>query len=318
MPEKKRKVLIIDTNHDILISELSKNGFQCDYFEGFTRKDYLSIIDRYFGVIIRSKIKFDKEIFEKAKNLKFIGRVGAGMENIDVEFAQNLGIRCFNSPEGNRDAVGEHTLGMLLMLMNKLLKADREVRNGIWLREENRGLEIKGKTIGIIGYGNMGSAFAQRLSGFEANVIAFDKYKSGYSDGFVKETNMEEIYAESDILSMHIPLTEETTFLLDDEYFNNFRKNIFVINTSRGNILKTDDLVKNIKSGKILGAALDVLEYEKLSFENIDKEQLPEFFKYLAASDKVVLSPHIAGWTIESKYKLAKIMAEKIIKEFGE
>ena len=318
MPEKKRKVLIIDTNHDILISELSKNGFQCDYFEGFTRKDYLSIIDRYFGVIIRSKIKFDKEIFEKAKNLKFIGRVGAGMENIDVELAQNLGIRCFNSPEGNRDAVGEHTLGMLLMLMNKLLKADREVRNGIWLREENRGLEIKGKTIGIIGYGNMGSAFAQRLSGFEANVIAFDKYKSGYSDGFVKETNMEEIYAESDILSMHIPLTEETTFLLDDEYFNNFRKNIFVINTSRGNILKTDDLVKNIKSGKILGAALDVLEYEKLSFENIDKEQLPEFFKYLAASDKVVLSPHIAGWTIESKYKLAKIMAEKIIKEFGE
>lgn len=318
MPDKKRKVLIIDTNHEILIRELSKNGFQCDYFEGYTRKDYLSTIDRYFGVIIRSKINFDKEILKKAKKLKFIGRVGAGMENIDVEFAQKLGIRCFNAPEGNRDAVGEHTLGMLLILMNKLLKANHEVRNGIWLREENRGMEIKGKTIGIIGYGNMGSAFAQRLSGFEANVIAYDKYKTGYSDEFIKETDMPEIYSECDILSMHIPLTEETTFLLNDKYLNNFRKNIFVINTSRGNILKTDDLVKNIKSGKILGAALDVLEYEKLSFENIDKEKLPESFKYLATSDKVVFSPHIAGWTIESKYKLAKVIAEKIIKEFGD
>ncbi|MBI9037880.1 MAG: hypothetical protein JEY97_07090 [Bacteroidales bacterium] len=317
MLEKNRKVLIIDTNHEILIRELTKNGFQCDYFEGFTRNDYHSIIGNYFGVIIRSKIKFDKEILEKAKNLKFIGRVGAGMENIDVDLAKSLGITCFNAPEGNRDAVGEHTLGMLLMLMNKLLKANREVRNGIWLREENRGLEIKGKTIGIIGYGNMGSAFSQRLSGFEANVIAYDKYKSGYSDEFVKETNMEEIYSESDILSMHVPLTDETRFLLNNEYFNNFKKNIFVINTSRGNILKTDDLVNNLKTGKILGAALDVLEYEKLSFENIDTEKLPESFKYLIASDKVVLSPHIAGWTIESKYKLAKVMAEKIINKFG-
>lgn len=317
MPHNKRKVLIIDTNHEVLVEELSKNGFQCEYFEGFTRKNYVSIIDKYYGAIVRSKIKFDKEILAKAKNLKFIGRVGAGMENIDVDFAKSLGITCFNAPEGNRDAVGEHTLAMLLMLMNKLLKADREVRNGVWLREENRGLEIKGKTIGIIGYGNMGSAFAQRLSGFEARVIAYDKYKYGYSDELVKETNMEEIFAESDILSMHIPLTKETNFLLNDEYFNNFRKNILVINTSRGNILKTDDLVKNLKSGKIFGAALDVLEYEKLSFENIDKEKLPESFKYLAASDKVVLSPHIAGWTIESKYKLAKIMTEKIIKEFG-
>jgi len=317
MSENKRKVLIIDTNHEILVDELSKNGFHCEYFENFTRKNYVSIIDKYFGVIVRSKIKFDKEILEKAKNLKFIGRVGAGMENIDVDFAKSLGITCFNAPEGNRDAVGEHTLAMLLMLMNKLLKADQEVRNGVWLREENRGLEIKGKTIGIIGYGNMGSAFAQRLSGFEANVIAYDKYKSGYSDEFVKETNMEEIYSESDILSMHVPLTDETRFLLNDEYFNNFRKNIFIINTSRGSILKTDDLVNNLKCGKILGAALDVLEYEKLSFENIDKEKLPESFNYLAASDKVVLSPHIAGWTIESKYKLAKVMSEKIIKEFG-
>lgn len=208
--------------------------------------------------------------------------------------------------------MGEHALGMLLSLLNNLNRADKEVRQGIWRRRENWGVEIKGKTVGIIGYGNMGGAFAQRLQGFQANVIAYDKYKFNYSDKYVCEKSLQEVFEQTDILSIHVPLTDETLYMINDEFINKFKKNIYIINTARGKVLKTDDLVKNIKSGKVLGAALDVLEYEKLSFENINKQDLPYSFQYLANSEKVVLSPHIAGWTYESNYKLSKFIVDKI------
>jgi len=306
------KVLFIDTVHPVLKQDLESLGFQCDYFENFSTADYYFVIHQYDGVIIRGKIRLDKEILSRAKSLKFIGRVGAGMENIDVAYAESLDIKCLNAPEGNRDAVGEHTLGMLLMLLNNLRKSDREVREGVWIREGNRGVEIQGKTIGIIGYGNMGSAFAKRLAGFDTRVIAYDKYKFNYSDQFVEEATLETVFQETDILSLHVPLTDETTFMVNDQFISNFRKNIYLINTSRGKVLKTADLVKNMQSGKVTGAALDVLEYEKLSFEDIDQDSLPDDFKYLIQSDRVVLTPHIAGWTHESNYKMAKVIVEKI------
>jgi D-3-phosphoglycerate dehydrogenase len=311
-----RKVLFIDTTHPVLTEDLTALGFTCEHYDDFNREEYKNIASGYFGIIIRGKIKLDKDFLEKATQLKFIGRVGAGMENIDVDFAQKQGISCINAPEGNRDAVGEHALGMLLMLLNNLRKADREVRKGIWIRAGNRGIEIKEKTIGIIGYGNMGGAFAQRLKGFGAKVLAYDKYKSDYSDDFVEETDPETICNETDILSLHVPLTSETHFMVDDAFINRFKKNIYIVNTSRGQVLKTSDLVKNMKSGKVPGAALDVLEYEKLSFEGIDKDKLPDDFRYLIESDNVVLSPHIAGWTHESHFKMAKVIAEKIRQEF--
>ncbi len=308
----KGNVLFIDTVHPVLMEDLFVFGFQCNYFDGFGREDFLKVISDYSGIIIRGKIRLDRDFLAAAPKLKFIGRVGSGMENIDVEFAESRGITCLNAPEGNRDAVGEHALGMLLMLMNRLRIADREVRGGIWIREGNRGTEISGKTVGIIGYGNMGSAFAQRLKGFGSRVIAYDKCKFDYSDEYVEESDMDTIFRESDILSLHVPLTEETTFLVDDDYIRKFRKNIYIINTARGKVLKTSDLVRKLKTGKVPGACLDVLEYEKMSFEDIDQEQLPDVFKYLIQSDRVVLSPHIAGWTHESNYKMAKVIADKV------
>lgn len=309
----KRKILLIDTVHPLISEEFEKRGYQCDSFDGNDRDRIKSIIREYTGAIIRSKFILDKDVLQHATNLKFIGRVGSGMENIDVEFAEKQGIHCFNSPEGNRDAVGEQAVGLLLALFRKITHADKQVREGKWDREGNRGIEIGGKTIGIIGYGNTGSAFARKISGFGAKVIAYDKYKKDYSDSFVTETDMNTIFHESDILSLHLPLTEETTYLVTREYLEKFRKNIYLINTSRGKVVNTDHLVEALKQGMIHGAALDVLEFEMHSFEDLDSDKLPDAFKYLAHSDKVVLSPHIAGWTIESKYKLAKVLVEKIM-----
>ncbi|MCD4728143.1 MAG: hypothetical protein K8R46_10805 [Pirellulales bacterium] len=317
MKTKIQKILFIDSVHPVLMDDFIDMGFKCDYFPEYKKEDYELIIHKYFGIIIRSKIKLDKYFLEKADKLKFIGRVGAGLENIDVEFAEKKGIKCFNSPEGSRDAVGEHALGMLLSLFNNLNRADKEVRQGKWKREKNRGTEIKDKTIGIIGYGNMGSAFAEKISGFGAEVIAYDKYKFNYSDKFVIETDLETIFKETDILSLHVPLTEETTYMVDDNFINKFKKEIYLINTSRGKVVKTNDLVKNIQSCKIKGAALDVLEYEDLSYENLDKNNFTDAFKFLINSDKVILSPHIAGWTYESEYKLAKVLVDKIRAAFG-
>ncbi|MFP4023807.1 MAG: NAD(P)-dependent oxidoreductase [Thiohalospira sp.] len=312
------KVLFVDSTHPILHEKLSNAGFYCDYKPEISEEEIVKKISEYSGLIIRSKIKIDKTIIDKAPNLKFIGRVGAGLENIDTKYAESKGIKCFNSPEGNRDAVGEHALGMLLCLLNNMLKADGEIRNGQWIREGNRGIEIKGKTVGIIGFGNMGSAFAQRLKGFEANVIAYDKYKFNYSNDFVTEKTLNDIFNETDILSLHVPLTDETHFMVDDKFIHHFKKNIYIINTARGKVIKTDDLVKNLQSGKVKGAALDVLEYERTSFESLHSdEKLPAAYNYLINSNHVVLTPHIAGWTHESNIKLSEFLADKIIQDFG-
>jgi D-3-phosphoglycerate dehydrogenase len=309
---EKGKILFIDTAHQALMQELTRDGYQCEYFPEKDRRALKKIVKNYTGLIIRSKIILDKNFLGHAKKLRFIGRVGAGMENIDVDFAQSIGIKCLNAPEGNRDAVAEQAIGMLLMLFNNLLTADKEVRKGIWLREENRGIELGGKTVGIIGYGNTGGAFARKLSGFGVEVLAYDKYKSGFTDDFVTESSMEALFEKSDILSLHVPLTEETTYLVNDTFIHRFQKSIYLVNTSRGKVLKTADLVKNLQSGKVKGVCLDVLEYEGLSFENLTSGQLPTDFEELVKMPNVILSPHIAGWTHESSYKMAMILVEKI------
>jgi D-3-phosphoglycerate dehydrogenase len=307
-----RNILFIDSNHSRLDEELSAAGFVCDLQYEKSRADIMEELHNYEGIVIRSRFKLDKEILDKGTNLKFIARAGAGMENIDVAYAESKGIKCLHAPEGNRDAVGEHAIGMLLALLNNLSRADKEVRNGIWIREGNRGTEIQGKTIGIIGYGNMGSAFAQRLKGFGVTVLAYDKYKKNFSDEYAKEATLEELFEKADIVSLHLPLTEETHYIANNNFFKKFKKNIYLINTARGKNVKTDDLVENIKSGKVLGACLDVLEYESVSFEALDPNKMPEPFKYLIQSDKVILTPHIAGWTFESHEKIAETLVRKI------
>jgi len=312
------RILFIDSNHPLLHTTLEKAGHTCDLNYQWTKEDIINNIHNYDGIVIRSKIKITKEIIDKASKLKFIARAGAGMENIDVTYAESKGIKCLHAPEGNCDAVAEHTLGMLLSLFNNICKANKEVREGKWLREENRGVELMGKTVGIIGYGNMGTAFAKRLQGFGVKTIVYDKYNPPLLSGnnFISKATPDEIFEESDILSLHVPLTEETQYMIDDEFISRFKKNIYIINTSRGKCLNTADLVENIKSGKVLGACLDVLEYEMVSFEGLDIKSLPEAFQYLVQSDKVILSSHIAGWTHESNEKIAKILAEKILSLF--
>jgi len=314
------KFLLIDTVHPSLPGLLQEAGHQCAAGESLTRPEILKVIPGYDGIIIRSRILIDREFLDQAVRLKVIGRIGAGMECIDVNYASAKKIACLNSPEGNRDAVGEHAIGMLLMLFNKLHKANAEVKQGLWIREANRGTELAAKTVGIVGYGNMGNAFAKKLSGFGCNVLAYDKYKSNFSDAFAREASMDEIFEQTDILSLHVPLTPETTFLADDAYINSFRKNIYIVNTARGKCIRTTDLVKNLRSGKVRGACLDTIEYEETSFEKFDaripgSEKNPDW-EYLCSSDQVVLSPHIAGWTVESLEKLARILAGKIISHF--
>jgi D-3-phosphoglycerate dehydrogenase len=308
------RILLADSNHSILNELLSAKGFDCDLFWDKPAHHLIELLPAYDALVIRSKFKITKEIVDACPNLKCIGRVGAGMENIDVAYAESKNIACLSAPEGNRDAVGEHALGMLLMLLNHLKKADAEVREGVWLRAENRGHELMGKTVAIIGYGNTGSSFAKKLSGFECNILAYDKYKTGFGNSFVTEATLQTVFETCDILSIHLPLTTETEFMVNDAFVNKFKKNIYVINTARGKCLKTDDLVNAIKTGKVIGACLDVLEYESVSFEHIPKNELPESFRFLTTSDKVILSPHIAGWTYESNYKMSKAIAEKMIK----
>ena len=305
MPNK--KILIADKLHPLFKEEAEKLGFIVDDFSEITRQETLSILHEYTGIAIRTKFNIDKEIMDAGDNLKFIARAGAGMDNIDVDYAANKGIACINAPEGNRAAVAEHAIGMLLSLMNHLKKSDIEIRNGIWDREGNRGFELKGKTVGIIGYGYMGKSFAKRLKSFEVNVIAFDKYKSGFSDDYANEVSMEQIVKHSDILSLHIPLKRETYQLVDDEYLLHFKKPIFFLNTARGEIVNTQAVLKAVKAGKILGAGLDVLEIEKFP----DLEQQP-WFNELVAENRIILSPHVAGWTIESYRKISEVLVEKL------
>ena len=309
-----KKVIFIDSVHPILAEKLENAGYECDWKTELKREEILPLLKDYEGAVIRSKFKFDAAVFEAAPKLKWIARSGAGMENIDRELAEQKGIQCFNSPEGNRDAVAEHALGMLLSLFNNLNRADQEVREGQWNREKNRGIELKGKTVGILGYGFMGQAFAERLQGFGVKVIAYDKYKSDFSSKLVQEANLETFFAETEILSIHLPQTEETTFMINEKFLNQFANPLFVLNTARGKNVNTAELVSALKSGKVRGACLDVLEYEKLSFESLKAEELPEAFQYLRKAENVILSPHVAGWTKESYVKLSEILAEKILK----
>lgn len=291
---------------------LRNAGFICDLNYHWTESEIIENIHLYDGIIIRSKIKITAPIIDKATRCKFIARAGAGMENIDVVYAQSKGIQCFHAPEGNKDAVAEHAIGMILSLFNNLCRANQEVREGKWIREGNRGVELMGKTVGIIGYGNMGSAFADRLKGFGVKVLVYDKYKSNFGDDFIQESTLETLFENADIISIHTPLTDETKYLINDSFINKFKKNIYIINTARGKCLNTTDLVKNIQLGKVLGACLDVLEYEAVSFENLNANQLPEAFQYLIKSEKVLLSSHIAGWTVESNEKIASVLSQKI------
>ncbi|MBC8053146.1 MAG: phosphoglycerate dehydrogenase [Sphingobacteriaceae bacterium] len=302
-----RKILIADKLHPIFKEEAEKLGYTVDEKPELSRQETLAVIHEYTGIAIRTKFNIDKEIIDAGTNLRFIARAGAGMDNIDFLYASQKNIQCINAPEGNRTALAEHAMGMLLCLMNNLRKADIEVRNGIWDREGNRGYELKGKTVGIIGYGFMGRSFAKRLKSFEANVIAYDKYQSGFSDEFANEVSMEQIVKYSDILSLHIPLKRETQKLVDEEYLLHFKKPIFFLNTSRGEIVNTKAVLNAIKAGKILGAGLDVLESEK--FPGLGEQS---WFEELVKEEKVILSPHVGGWTFESYRKISEVLAEKL------
>ena len=314
------KILQLDKNHPLISEQLTAKGFVVEEDHSSTYDEVLEKIFDYQGIIIRSRIPLDKNFLTKASHLKFIARVGAGMENIDIETAEKFGIKLINSPEGNRDSVAEHVVGMLLILMNRLFIASNEVKNGIWKREENRGDELLGKTFGIIGYGNMGKATAKRLSGFGVEVI-FHDILPNLSDEFATQVSLEELQKRADVLSLHIPLTEETHYLVDEDFISKMEKNFYFVNTARGKNLKTKALVQAIESGRVLGACLDVLEYEKSSFENLDtstslstKEN--QDLKYLLDSEKVIVTPHIGGWTYQSKEKLAQVIVDKILADF--
>ena len=304
------KILLLDKNHPLITEQLSEKGFVLEEDFSSSYEQVLEKIHLYEGIIIRSRIPLDAHFLEKAKNLKFIARVGAGMENIDIAKAQKLGIKLINSPEGNKDAVAEHVIGTLLVLMNRLFISSNEVKKGIWLREENRGEEILGKTFGIIGYGNMGKAVAKRLSGFGCKTIFYD-IKPNLSDESATQVSLQELQENADILSLHTPLTEDTLYMIDEEFISKMKKNFYFINTARGKNLKTSALVNALKSGKIKGACLDVLEYEKTSFENLEMKN--EDLEYLLNSEKAIITPHIAGWTHESKIKLAQVIVNKIL-----
>lgn len=302
-----KRILIADKLHPLFKDEALKLGYEVDDMPGISREETLAIIGRYTGIAIRTKFKIDAELILAGTNLRFIARAGAGMDNIDLNTAATQNITCINAPEGNRDAVGEHAIGMLLSIMNNLRKADIEVREGIWDREGNRGIELGGRTVAIIGYGFMGRSFAQKLSGFGVNVIAYDKYKTGFSDQFAKEVSMEQVVKQADVLSFHIPLTRETRQMVDDEYLFHFRKPIILLNTARGEILNTAALLRAIESGKVIGAGLDVLEVEK--FPNLDELA---WFNQLRKNEKVLLSPHVAGWSVESYRRISEVLAEKL------
>jgi len=303
----KGKILIVDELHPVFKERAIALGYEVDDEPLFTRAQTLAAISAYQGIAVRTKFRIDQELMEAAPSLRFIARAGAGLDNIDEVYALSRNITLLNAPEGNMDAVGEHAVGLLLSLMNNFRNADQEVRNGIWDREGNRGYELKGKTVGIIGYGFMGQRFAKKLSGFEVNVIAYDKYKTGFTDAYAKEVSMEEIVRQSDVLSLHIPLTGETRQMLNEEYLFHFRKPFFFINTARGEIVNTEAVLSAIKSGKILAAGLDVLEVEK--FPALADQH---WFSDLKDAGKVILTPHVGGWTFESYRKISEVLAEKL------
>ena len=309
------KILHLDTNHPLLIHQLNDLGFINHEDYTASKSEIEEKIKDYDGIIIRSRFTIDKHFLDAATNLKFIGRVGAGLENIDCDYAQQKGVHLIAAPEGNRNAVGEHALGMLLSLFNKLNKADAEVRHGKWLREDNRGIELDGKTVGLIGYGNMGKAFAKKLKGFDVEVLCYD-IKDHVGDGNAKQVTLSELQDKADVVSLHTPQTPLTLNMVNTDFIRSFKKPFWFLNTARGKSVVTTDLVAALQSGKILGAGLDVLEYEKASFESLFSSKMPEAFQYLIDSENVLLTPHVAGWTVESKIKLAQTIVDKIKAKF--
>jgi len=307
----KAKILHLDSNHPLLLEQLTQAGFENHEDYTSPKPDIESRISQYEGIVIRSRFKIDKTFLDHATNLKFIARVGAGLESIYTDYAESRGIALIAAPEGNRNAVAEHSLGMLLNLFNKLNVADREIRSGHWKRESNRGQELDGKTVGIIGYGNMGKSFAKKLRGFDVEVLCYD-ILDGVSDANAKQVSLSELQQRSDVLSLHIPWTPQTDKMVDADFIAAFAKPFWLINTSRGKNVVTRDLAAALESGKILGAGLDVLEYEKLSFESLFEAEMPTEFNFLLQAENVLLSPHIAGWTFESQQRLAEVIVDKI------
>lgn len=314
------KAIITDNTHPILAAKLQQAGVDTLVSTDLSYDELLALMPTCDALVVRSKITIDRHFIDHiGPRCRVIGRVGAGMETIDVDYAESRGIRCVNSPEGNRDAVGEHATALLLALFNKIATANYEVRQGLWRREANRGLEVKGKTVGIIGFGNMGAAFAQRLQGFECDVVAYDKYLPAHTRAnfqrlsHVRQVTLEELQAQADILSLHVPLTDDTRYMVDAPFLDAFAKPLYVINTARGAVVKTRDLAAKMQQGKVLGAALDVNEYENMSKDGLDLDTLPADFRYLLDSPRTLLTPHVGGWTVESKYKLAAFLADKIL-----
>jgi D-3-phosphoglycerate dehydrogenase len=307
------KILIIDEMHLSILDMLEKEGFQVTYSPKITRTGILDQVEGYEGLIIRSKTPMDRELLEKATRLKFIGRAGAGLDQIDLEYLADRGVRLFHAAKGNRDAVAEHAIGGLLSLFNQIPKADSEVRKGIWDREGNRGHELMGKTVGIFGFGNMGKAFSKRLKGFGVDVFAYDKYKSGFGTKRVREVNWEIIKEEADVLSIHVPLTHETKNFFTIEELKGFFKPFWLINTARGEVISFKTLNEALDQGILKGVVLDVLENEK--FKTFTFEQKKEF-ELLAVRDNVVFSPHVAGWTFESYEKINKVLVNQIKRSF--
>jgi len=306
------KILHIDSNHPLLLEQLQQAGFTNDEDFTSTKAEIEDKIHNYQGIVIRSRFKIDKTFLDKATNLQFIARVGAGLESIDCEYALSKNIQLIAAPEGNCNAVAEHTLGMVLSLFNKLNLADSEIRSGQWNRESNRGYELDGKTVGIIGYGNMGKSFAKKLRGFDVQVLCYDIMEN-VGDSNAKQVSLEELQLKTDVLSLHIPWTPQTNKMVNADFINGFAKSFWIINTSRGKNIVTADLVAAMQSGKILGAGLDVLEYEKLSFETLFQDKnTTEAFQYLLQAKNVILTPHIAGWTFESHQRLAQVIVDKI------
>ena len=304
-----KKILISDKMHNSIVPSLVSAGFEVMDLPKITREEIIDILPDFAGIIVRSKTAIDKELITAGTNLEFIARSGAGMDQVDVDFAESKGIALLNAPEGNRDAVGEHTVGLMLNLLNNMRQSDAQIRQKIWDREGNRGLELMHHTVGIIGYGNMGSSVAQRLASFGCRVIAYDKYKSGFGSELVEEGSLENIFEETDILSFHIPLTDETRFYVDADFIGSFRKNFFLINTARGEIMKISTLLKKLKSGKIRGAGLDVLENEKILKLSAEQD---EIMGELFEMNNVIFTPHVAGWTNESYIKINETLVRKI------